>query len=927
MPAQKKKKTFRKKENITSEKKISVKNIEMEEMNIEMDQSVTNEYLSSMTILEPIDEKKLSALIKSKGILQTTTKWWADRNWFKEEELENERNHLIKIQKKMVVKNGKYYLKVHNFSQSGFSRVYPSGGISQSIIRRPIRHFLCKDLYYDFDQINSHPVILYNLCKKYDIPCKILEEYVTNRDKMIKRFQKHFGLTRDTVKSLFIAIINNKKESTIKKEFNEGVWDTIYPYYEECKKIRRELKKIDKGKGELGMWNIFTKSKAPQKKEGSFISNYLQMVEEQILEVMVGFAIEKDILKEPECNVVCCHDGMMLLKSAFTGDYPVETFIDELNERIKETLGVDVKVKSKAFDEYKEIEDSLKEQNIDWTEEYIDNFYEKYGVRRADNIDDDDDTLTDLFYRQLKEKYRFCNGSLYRLDNYGLFKNCSINSLTQDYMKYMSLFLENQESQNDEFEKKQNSTLIKFINDIKEVGGDEDHQKLIKKAQKKCSGYYNKMWKDCVAAAKKNKSVIRSKMKNSNGLSNLIKMLQIKYTDDNFEDILDNDKNLLGFENGLFDCRTGEFRNAKEGEYVHLSCGYDFYIDEKVKECKKEIEKIVRDMFEKDEDAHTIWLLFARCLRGEANVEEICTFLLGGGSNGKGLLMQLMEMAFGAYYGVLNPNYFFKERADGTRDPELYGMRRKRFINVAEPDKNKSMITDTFKSACGNDPQTVRTNNQKKNIVFILSCLFIHANHVIKFKTDTGGNSVHRRIKAILLPFTFIKEDVFDKMNPEEIKKKKAKRQDNSLKKKFADDDYKRAIMSILMGYFKKYNEEGGITYSPNIQRQTQDYINKIAMDKEWFDANLEHSKEDCNILKRDLLKHFNEEMGKKWGGAKFKEKLEEFGYTQKNTSGWKLSAFENGKLKPEDQRPDKQKGMCVCNVTFKGEYKPEYCF
>jgi phage/plasmid-associated DNA primase len=918
----KKTKTFRKKKNITSENKILSNTIEMEKLNFEIDKTTNNEILTNMTYLEPIDEKKLSALIKSKDILQITTEWWRDMNWFDEEEKSNERNFLIKMQNKMVVKNDKYYLKVHNFSQLKYGRIYPSKGLSQSIMRREIRHFLCKDLYWDIDLINAHPVILYNLCQHYDINCCQLEGYVKQRDEVISDYWDAYAISRDETKKLHIGIINGLKKSTIKKDYGDEVWEQIRSYYEECDNIRKELKKIDKQKGDDSLYTLLTKKKPIWARDGAFISHYLQIWEQQILQVMVYFAIEKNIIEENESNIVCCHDGMMLLKSAFTEDYPIETFIEELNEHIKEIIGMDIKAKSKAFDEAKEIEDALKEQKIDWTEEYIDEFYEKYGVRRADIIDDDDDTLTDLFYRQLKEKYRFCNGSLYRLDNYGLFKNCSINSLTQDFMKYMSLFLENEDLKDEKFEMKQSEELIKFINEIQEVGGDDDHEKLIKKARKKCKGYYNSMWKDMQKINKKTKSIKRSKMKNSNGLSNLIKMLQVKYTDDEFEEILDNDKNLLGFENGLFDCKTCEFRSAKEGEYVHMSCGYDYYVDERVEECKKEIEKIVRDMFEKEEDAHTIWLLFARCLRGEANIEEICVFLLGGGSNGKGLLMQILEMAFGAYYGVLNPNYFFKERADGTRDPELYGMRRKRFINVAEPDKNKSMITDTFKSSTGNDPLTVRTNNQKKNIVFILSCLFIHANHVIKFKTDTGGNSVHRRIKALNLPYTFVKEDIYNNMNEKERKSMNAKKQDNSLKKKFADDDYKRAIMSILMDKFKKYNENG-IVYSENVQKDTEDYIRKIAMDKEWFEANLK--KGDHHILKRELLDHFNTEMGKKWGGAKFKEKLEEFGFKQMNCKGYKLSAFDkDGNLK---EAPTKHKGICVCNVKFTGEVEqpPSY--
>ena len=32
---------------------------------------------------------------------------------------------------------------------------------------------------------NAHPTIIYNLCKKYNVPCCYLEEYVNNRKKLL----------------------------------------------------------------------------------------------------------------------------------------------------------------------------------------------------------------------------------------------------------------------------------------------------------------------------------------------------------------------------------------------------------------------------------------------------------------------------------------------------------------------------------------------------------------------------------------------------------------------------------------------------------------------------------------------------------------------------------------------------------------------
>ena len=112
----------------------------------------------------------------------TTKKWWEDRNTLLQPgEMPNEQNFLKLVYRNLIKKNNKYYIKTSYFSRLNYGRVYPSKLISQGIIRRQIRHFLCKDLYYDIDIINAHPNILRCVCKKFGITCPYLRKYCRQR--------------------------------------------------------------------------------------------------------------------------------------------------------------------------------------------------------------------------------------------------------------------------------------------------------------------------------------------------------------------------------------------------------------------------------------------------------------------------------------------------------------------------------------------------------------------------------------------------------------------------------------------------------------------------------------------------------------------------------------------------------------------------
>ena len=56
----------------------------------------------------------------------------------------------------------------------------------------------------DTDMVNGHPVILNYLCKKNNIECNILKNYIDNRELILSSFNEN----RKIVKELFLSNLN-----------------------------------------------------------------------------------------------------------------------------------------------------------------------------------------------------------------------------------------------------------------------------------------------------------------------------------------------------------------------------------------------------------------------------------------------------------------------------------------------------------------------------------------------------------------------------------------------------------------------------------------------------------------------------------------------------------------------------------------------
>ena len=121
-------------------------------------------------------------------------KYILDNNDYNQEINDFAKNYydfLDNLGRKRIAYKQKYYCK---------NRCYGVGSCL-SYLKKEIRSSIMPKNIKDIDMVNSHPVILLNLCQKNEISCNILKNYVENRDLILDSF----GDNRKSVKEMFLT--------------------------------------------------------------------------------------------------------------------------------------------------------------------------------------------------------------------------------------------------------------------------------------------------------------------------------------------------------------------------------------------------------------------------------------------------------------------------------------------------------------------------------------------------------------------------------------------------------------------------------------------------------------------------------------------------------------------------------------------------
>ena len=126
----------------------------------------------------------------------------------------------------------------------------------------------------DIDMINSHPVILLNLCQKNGLSCNILKNYVENRDLILNSF----GDNRKSVKEMFLTILNR------------GFKDK----YSDDNRINNYLKLLEKEIIEIQKY-FYTKDNKGFNYLGKKLSRIILDIENQILHIMINYFVLKRV--------------------------------------------------------------------------------------------------------------------------------------------------------------------------------------------------------------------------------------------------------------------------------------------------------------------------------------------------------------------------------------------------------------------------------------------------------------------------------------------------------------------------------------------------------------------------------------------------------------------------------------------------------
>lgn len=333
-----------------------------------------------------------------------------------------------------------------------------------------------------------------------------------------------------------------------------------------------------------------------------------------------------------------------------------------------------------------------------------------------------------------------------------------------------------------------------------------DHFVKVQKAIKVKTGISN-----AEAKVKHIASVI-NKLETDSYKTSVLRECEALFKRDNFFTSLNQDKHLVGFNNGIYDLERGAFQPFQSNLLVTMSVGYNFdrksmFEDE---DTKNQIKEFMMSVFPNSETCMYVMKFLGSCLAGFAD-DQLFHFGHGTGSNGKGVLIKLMLETLGDYGGTLASSFLTGKTPEAdAATPSLTNVVGKRFVGLSETVEGSKLNEQLFKSLCGQDKLVYRPLHQEAKEFEPDFKLFMVLNQLLEFKAT--DYAMMRRIRVIPFKSSF-------KENPDESKGEFLL--DKSLHKKVKD--WKQAFMGYLLDGYALYIKQGLIP-STEIIEATRSY-------------------------------------------------------------------------------------------------------
>ena len=292
----------------------------------------------------------------------------------------------------------------------------------------------------------------------------------------------------------------------------------------------------------------------------------------------------------------------------------------------------------------------------------------------------------------------------------------------------------------------------------------------------------------------------------------IMKEAVILFTDPDFDDKLDENYDLIGYNNGVYDLETNEFREGRPDDYISKSTNVDYYPFKDSNPYVPKMFKFFAEILPNESIKKHMLLSLCSCVAGH-NKDEKLRIATGSGGNGKSLLFNLVQQALGDYYISCPITIITRKRNSSNQaSPELLRMKGARCGCFQETDDGEKLNVGIMKEITGNDRFMVRglfadAIEIKPQIKFFLAC-----NQLPALPSVDGG--VQRRLENIVFSSKFT--DNPTKPNEFLI--------DNTLKQKIKD--WAPLFSSYLIHlYVNEYNKLQFLTAPKEVKLSTQSYI------------------------------------------------------------------------------------------------------